>query len=63
MNLERTSFKTTKIYFSSLEDQINKINYILANYNVKRLISVTPAIPQYTTLNSCSNVYCDYFEF
>jgi len=61
MHIERTSYRTEKIYWKTAYDQVRSINRILAEGRVKQLIRVSDAMPDYTTTARCSEVYYEYF--
>ena len=56
--IERTSFSLVKIYWKTTNQLIKKINSLRA----KRIISVEPSTPEFTTTKwYCSEVYYEYY--
>ena len=55
--IERTSFRTVKIYYSSGEELARKINDLCA----KEIVEVKPATPDETTTKCCVSVYYEYY--
>ena len=55
--MEYTSFKAIKVYVNTdkeLEVAVNKLK-------AKRIISIKPTIPEYTTTGQCYSVYYEYY--